>query len=349
VELQLTAYGGRDDGLFHAAAAESQSFGAQLTVEESQYQYDALIQRVGCAKDTDTLQCLRNTDIAVLTKNNSNIPTPGGAGSSPLFMWGPVIDGNFVTDHSYNLFSQGNFIKVPSIFGYAPLSSHHVPVLTPNRDDTNEGTIFIPSNINSVTDMDNFLKDQFANLTKSDLEQINSYFPESQQFSGRGLYWRATANAYGEIRYICPGIHISTMLNTHGQAASYNYQYVNLSHISHFTMLIFNSWDVLSPNNAANGLGVTHTAEFQSIWGTSNAPDNALIPIIQAYWTSFIRTKDPNTYKLKSAPEWTTFNSTGMGRLHFPNDPTSITMESVPADQRARCAFLQSIGPSIQQ
>jgi carboxylesterase type B len=126
VELQLTAYGGRDDGLFHAVAAESQSFGAQLTVEESQYQYDALIQRVGCAKDKDTLQCLRNTDIAILTKNNSNIPTPGGAGSSPLFMWGPVIDGNFTTDYSYNLFSQGNFIKVPSIFGYVPLSSHHI-------------------------------------------------------------------------------------------------------------------------------------------------------------------------------------------------------------------------------
>jgi carboxylesterase type B len=117
VELHLTAYGGRDDGLFHAAAAESQSFGALLTVEESQYQYNALIQRVGCAKNTDTLQCLRNTDIAVLTKNNSNIPTPGGAGSPPLFMWGPVIDRNFTTDYSYNLFSQGNFIKVPSIFG----------------------------------------------------------------------------------------------------------------------------------------------------------------------------------------------------------------------------------------
>ncbi|PMD13702.1 alpha/beta-hydrolase [Hyaloscypha hepaticicola] len=316
VELHLTAYGGRDDGLFHAAAAESQSFGALLTVEESQYQYNALIQRVGCAKNTDTLQCLRNTDIAVLTKNNSNIPTPGGAGSPPLFMWGPVIDRNFTTDYSYNLFSQGNFIKVPSIFG----------------DDTNEGTIFTPSNISSVTDMDKFLKDQFANLTQSDLKQINTYFPESQQFSGRGVYWRAAANAYGEIRYICPGIFISTMLSTHGQAASYNYR-----------------WDVLSPKNAANGLGVVHTAELQSIWGTSNAPDNVSIPTIQAYWTSFIRTKDPNTYKLKSSPEWMTFNSTGMGRLHFPNDPTNVTMESVPADQRARCAFFQSIGPSAQQ
>jgi hypothetical protein len=81
--------------------------------------------------------------------------------------------------------------------------------------------------------MDNFLKNQFVNLTKPDLEQINSYFPQSQQFSGRGAYWRAAANAYGEMRYICPGIYISTMLSTNGQAASYNYQYINISHIPH--------------------------------------------------------------------------------------------------------------------
>jgi hypothetical protein len=143
-------------------------------------------------------------------------------------MWSNVMDGNFTTDYTYNLFSQGDFVKVPSIFGYVSLSFHcHVP--TPNlrnSDDTNEGTIFIPSNISSSIDMDNFLKNQFVNLTESNLEQINSYFPDGQQFPGRGAFWRATANAYGEIRYICPGIYISTMISSHGQAASYNYQCV---------------------------------------------------------------------------------------------------------------------------
>ena len=86
VDLHLSAYGGRDDGLIHAAAAESQSFGSQLTVSQSQYQYDALVQRVGCNGTLDTLQCLRETDIAVIAENNINIPTPGGAGSPPLYM-----------------------------------------------------------------------------------------------------------------------------------------------------------------------------------------------------------------------------------------------------------------------
>lgn len=117
VDLHLSAYGGRDDGLFHGAAAESQSFGAQLTVSESQYQYDGLIQRVGCNTATDTLKCLRDLDIAIIAENNINIPTPGGAGSPPLYMYSNVIDGTFTIDYTYNLYSQGKFIKVPVIFG----------------------------------------------------------------------------------------------------------------------------------------------------------------------------------------------------------------------------------------
>jgi hypothetical protein len=72
--------------------------------------------------------------------------------------------------------------------------------------------------------MDNFLQNQFVNLTQADLQQINSYFPDGEQFSGRGAFFRAAANAYGEMRYICPGIYISTMISSHGEAASYNYQ-----------------------------------------------------------------------------------------------------------------------------
>jgi len=59
VSLHLTAFGGRNDNLFHAAAAESVSAGRVLNVEQSQYQYDALIQRTGCANTTNSLACLR--------------------------------------------------------------------------------------------------------------------------------------------------------------------------------------------------------------------------------------------------------------------------------------------------
>ena len=121
VDLQLSAYGGRDDGLFHAAAAESQSFGAQLTVEESQYQYDALVNRVGCKNTPDTLACLRSLDTIVIVENNSIEPTPGGAGGDPNYMYSNTIDGDFTPDYTYNLFAEGKFVKVPVIFGCVSL------------------------------------------------------------------------------------------------------------------------------------------------------------------------------------------------------------------------------------
>lgn len=117
VDIHLSAYGGRNDGLFQAVAAESQSFGAQLTVEESQYQYDGLIKRVGCNKSADTLACLRKLDIEVIAKNNGAMPIPGGAGGNPVFPYSDVIDGDFIQDYTYNMFATGRFIKVPAIFG----------------------------------------------------------------------------------------------------------------------------------------------------------------------------------------------------------------------------------------
>jgi carboxylesterase type B len=228
VDLHLSAYGGRDDGLFHAAAAESQSFGAQYTVEESQYQYDALIDRVGCNNTSDTLACLRSVDVALIALNNQNLPTPGGGGAPPNFMYSNVLDGDFTPDYTYNLFAQGKFVRVPVIFGYvfSTLSSHD-PSLTIHSDDTNEGTIFTPTTLSSQSEMNSFLQDNWINITSADLTQIDQYYPQAEQFPGTGAYWRAGANAYGEIRYICPGIFISSMADKYG-VDSWNYQYVPL-------------------------------------------------------------------------------------------------------------------------
>jgi carboxylesterase type B len=308
----MSAYGGRDDNLFHAAAAESQSFGAQLNVNESQYQYDALVKRVGCDSQNDTLSCLRGLDIKTLSENNPNIPTPGGAGGSPNFMWSNVIDGDFTQDYTYTLFSLGKFVKVPSIFG----------------DDTNEGTVFTPKSISNYTQMNNYLSNNFVKLTASQLAQIDHLYPKAEQYPDSGPYWRTAANAYGEMRYNCPGIFVSSSIHQAG-VPSYNYH-----------------WDFLTVGNQRNGMGVQHTAESGFIWGDS---DNELTPIIQGYWTSFIRSKDPNMYRKQGTPEWTTFDGNNMQRILFPNEASKVGMESVPSDQRARCAYLNGIGADVGQ
>ncbi|PBP16733.1 triacylglycerol lipase-like protein [Diplocarpon rosae] len=319
VDLHLSAYGGRNDNLFHAAAAESQSFGQQLTVSESQYQYDALVHRVGCNTTADTLRCLRETDIQVLADNNPDMPFPNGPGYNPVFMWSSVIDGTFTTDYTYNLFATGKYVKVPSIFG----------------DTTNEGTIFTPPQLNTTLDVLTFLSDNFPKLTAAHHREIEVLYPMAEQYPGKGAYWKTGATAYGEMRYICPGIFLSASIAS-TETPSWNYR-----------------WDVLSTDNAKSGLGVPHAVESASIWGSSGAPDNVLTPLIQAYWTSFIRTYNPNTHKLDSAPTWETFGSglvDGNGsRLHIPNQPELVSMGHPPPEQITRCVYLSGIGASIAQ
>ncbi|KAK7177741.1 secreted lipase-like protein 1 [Paraphaeosphaeria sporulosa] len=101
VVLQLTAYGGRDDKLFHAATIESPATPALRNVTESQFQYNTLLEQTGC-KD---LRCLTTMD-AVTFQNpvhNLNIPSPG-AKNPPIYPFNPTIDYDFIQDYTYNEF-----------------------------------------------------------------------------------------------------------------------------------------------------------------------------------------------------------------------------------------------------
>lgn len=95
-------------------------------------------------------------------------------------------------------------------------------------DDTNEGTIFTPTNLNTTEDMNNFLLNQFPNLTASNLAVVDQLYPIGEQFSNHGAYFSAAAAAYGEMRYICPGILITSSFAQYGYSQSiHNYQCVS--------------------------------------------------------------------------------------------------------------------------
>ncbi|KZT28132.1 putative triacylglycerol lipase [Neolentinus lepideus HHB14362 ss-1] len=327
IVYHLTAYGGRNDGLFHAVAAESQSFATLLTPELSQYQYNNLVIRAGCTGVPDTLACLRNLTTAGLQTININTASPG-AQYAPLYMYGPTIDGALLPDLTYRLFADGHFIRVPAIFG----------------DDTNEGTIFVYNTTNTIGDSDAFIQAQFPNVTLQQLATINSMFPEVNETfpmaPNAGHYWRQGSNAYGEIRYICPGIFISGALQRAGIPGSWNYHY-----------------NVEDPSQVAEGYGVPHTVEVNAIWGpqyvsgtppasylTTNAQ---VVPVMQGYWTSFIRSFDPNTYRYPGSAEWSTWGEQGYQRLLIQSNGTMVEM--VPEAQQTRCAYLSSIGINLRQ
>lgn len=328
VDLQVLAYEGRDDGLFHATAAESQSFPPLRSVNESQFAYDNLVIRTSCSNVDDTLACLRNLTATELQEQNINTPFPG-AQDPPLYMYGPTLDYDFITDYSIRQYAEGKFVHVPAIAG----------------DDNDEGTIFVPQNTSSIAESDVFMKDNFPLMTPAIFKQWNAIFPVSDAPSpvdDQGAYFRQLAWGYGETRYICPTIYVSGVY-ANASVPNWNYR-----------------WNVQDPESIADGLGVTHTIETNAIWGPENtnggAPDSymeggvnyGIVAPTQAYWTSFIRTYDPNTYKLASSPQWENWSEENPSRrMKF--ETNSTMMESVPEAQQHRCEVLHSFAIELKQ
>lgn len=131
VGYHLTAYGGRDDGLFRGGIMESGgSISAMAQRDESYYQdsFDKLASQVDCANAEDKLQCLREVPFEKL---NSAL---NGTGGSPAYEFSPVLDGDFVKTRGSAQLDKHEFIHVPIIAG----------------TNSDEGTSFGPTGINTT-------------------------------------------------------------------------------------------------------------------------------------------------------------------------------------------------------
>lgn len=130
VGCHLTAYGGRDDGLFRAGIMES---GGSISYAPSNYTgyqstYDALVSKVNCTNAPDTLQCLREVPFDQL---NSAL---NGTGGESDYNFSPVIDGDLIRNWGSVQLDRQEFVKVPIIAG----------------TNTDEGTGFGPQGINTT-------------------------------------------------------------------------------------------------------------------------------------------------------------------------------------------------------
>ncbi|MCJ1473473.1 hypothetical protein MMC13_002124 [Lambiella insularis] len=286
-------------------------------------QYDHLVSRAGCSTASDTLSCLRSLPIADFQKANLNEAFPGAAGP-PIFPYNPVLDDDFVTDYPIRSFVSGKFVHVPTIFG----------------DDTNEGTIFTPKTLWTQDDSEAFLVDQYPALTSAQLAQYNTMYAFDSQTPSP--YWHHASMAYGETRYICPGIVLSNAMSSNNEATTWNYRY-----------------DVLDPVAVAAGLNVAHGAEMPAIWGPSyvDAPasyqtaNKNIVPVMQGYWTSFIRSYDPNTYRAAGTPVWEKWvaGSTSQ-RLRLVAEGTAMEeVAKANPGQSERCQTIAGMELSIDQ
>lgn len=324
VALHLTAYGGRNDCLFVGAIGESVFFPTQPQVSELEWQFETYVNAAGCSGTMDELKCLRSKDTTALQLANVPNPYPGQS-SAPLFYWTPTIDGDFIQDYPYCLFEQGNFVKVPIIFG----------------DDTNEGSGFA-ANASSPADVATFMQNNYPHLTTADTDEINQRYPLMPPLPERAAYFPSASAAYGEATFTCPGNFIAlSFAKAHCPYKVWNYRY-----------------NVLQANNVASGLGVPHTFESPAIFGLGNANDNVsssyatynaeIIPVVMDYWISFVRELTPNRYKSCGAPHWESFGDEDCGR-RIVLQTNGTAMEKIPAHQVKRCEFWRGLAITMEQ
>ena len=100
-----------------------------------------------------------------------------------------------------------------------------------------------------------------------------------------------------------------------------------------FSSILFNIHDVPSFNGS-------HT--FTPMTPTEDAFAAELI----AYWVSFVRSGDPNQYKLSRSPEWPMYKSTSRIVLQQgPGTTTTVSgshIEAEPETDKTRCALVAS-------
>jgi len=344
VTYHLTAYDGKDEGLFVASTAESQSFGPVRTAEESRYQYTDLAKRLGCWRDADaaTVACMRAAPVSALQNTSKSITYPEISTlprtAPPKFMWNPFIDGKLIKDLTYRRFSEGKYIRVPTIFG----------------DVTNEGTMYAPTNATSLADSHTFLRNNFPAVTDAQLAGMDKLWPNRNQSAcpSTGCFYGHASDLYGEIRYVCPGLFLARTLTTTPA----------LRRPAVAPPLWLYHYNALDPAQNESGLGVPHVVELNAIWGPENllypAPvsyfpggiNQGTIPVMQGYWTSFIRFLDPNKARAGGSAEWSAWHGTStQGRRLLVGTGGTTAMEAVDGQLKAKCAFSDAIALELDQ
>ncbi|KAL4985143.1 alpha/beta-hydrolase [Aspergillus falconensis] len=318
VAYHLAAYGGRDDGLFVGAIAQSPYWPSQKTVAEAQETYEQLKAGTNCS----TLACLRAADAAVLQFAVSNPDIPAGRSNAlSLAQFTPVIDGDLIRDRLYRLYGQGRFLRMPLIVG----------------SDTDEGSIFAP-NASTAAAVSQFIKALYPDLNSRQLDLINAHYPKRPPVPQHAAYFPSASAALGDGALTCPGIEMTNAMTRYihnKKVPVWNYRY-----------------NVQDPTLLAAGLGVPHTIETEAIFGpeyggiaspsirTTNA---GIVPVVMNYYISFVRTLDPNTLRDEAAPVWKPWDHTGRLRIE-----TNMTvMEPLSKTDLEKCDMWKRLAPTM--
>jgi len=309
------AEGGENKNLFHQAMGDSPPlvYLPHYTDPFVEDLFTSFAELAGCGNSGNgpaKMACLRAVPTNTLSvAGNLTLANR----TSALFPFGPITDGLFLREPPIEAFRNGNFIRVPVLYGSntdeganwsASLPNPNANTSSPNAT---EATVY------------NFLSGQYPTFTEASFQTaITQFYPLADY---NGSFSLQGQQMYGENRLICSVLMITGALHEAGVKA---YQY---------------HWD--NPI-----LGSDHAAElvaFFNVGEVFDPADEALVTAMRQYWTSFVTTGTPVAVNSTSWVE--SDNSDGSPRILL--HPGGVVMENITEALSDRCAFWRSLASEI--
>ncbi|KAG8629190.1 hypothetical protein KVT40_003055 [Elsinoe batatas] len=296
---QMALYDGKNDGLFSKAVPRSIQRSPMFRVEDLADRNAQFFNLLGCTAGQDQLACFRNAtvpDIVNAYVNLTSYRSTSGPfnnltfGNSAAFL--PTVDGLTLTDTITRLFKQGKVANVATIAGFvndegAGGGNRSLATLTPAQNgiwnlsstQIQQAISYYPVNSTfGYTSPDNF----FLTAFKASIMSLNN-FGEPGITGSERLLGRYLSSAFGPSRVWTFRFNAPTV------GSNYNGTTYPLTYVQHSAdnSYLQNATSVMTPFERSIALE----------W--------------RAYIGSFIRTGNPNSQKLATAPTWPSYGALG--------------------------------------
>ncbi|KAJ7124493.1 Alpha/Beta hydrolase protein [Mycena epipterygia] len=200
--FHLIGDGGANANLFHQAMGDSPSLSflphySDAFVEDLFTQFAGL---AGCETSSDVMACLRAAPTNTLALAGSKTLANR---TSSLYPFAPIADGSFIQERPVEAFRNGNFARVPVLFGSNTNEGAHWSQSLPNPN-ANTGS----ANATETT-VYNFITGQFSTFTTASFQTaITQFYPLADY---NGSFALQGQQMYGEMRYICSAALVVAM------------------------------------------------------------------------------------------------------------------------------------------
>lgn len=290
----LTAYNGRDDGLFRAGIMESGNpvaYQSYRTNEQYQPLYNAVVSAAGCNASIDNLGCLRQVPYAKL---NSILNTTTATD------WQPIVDGDFIARWGSVQLAEGAFVKVPIIDGA----------------NTDEGTAFGPKGVNNSQELiayatnsteGAYIGSQFASGLLAAYPNTPDYYIPPVAEIGDATYppiygseYRRSSAYFGDVVMIANRRGACETWAANGLDA-YCYRFNTIPNGVNWETGVTHFQEVAFVFDNLQGLG--YNAEHGTVNPFGGKPPSyaGLAKLMSCSWASFIYDLDPNGFQGRQA------------------------------------------------